>query len=129
MLNACLKAGFAACLAIVLAACADASSGETASVANGYILAEIDVKNPEPYQEYIAAVTPMVSKFGGAYIVRAGKNETREGTPPSGRLVILKFPSFEAAKNFYDSAEYQAIAPLRTENAVSRIIVLEGYTP
>jgi len=71
----------------------------------------------------------LVEKLGGKYLVRAGKNATREGAAPEGRLVILEFASFEAAQAFYDSPEYQAILPQRTENATSRIVIMEGYTP
>lgn len=105
------------------------SASAASAAPKGYILAEIAVTNPEPYKDYVAAVTPIVAAFGGKYIVRAGRNETREGAGPQGRLVLLEFPSFEAARIFYDSPEYAAILRLRTDNATSRIILLEGYAP
>ena len=113
------------------AACtsAPAPDAESTAVAKGYILAEIQVTDPEPYKEYLAEVTPMVAAFGGAYIVRAGQAEAREGAEPAGRMVVLEFPSFAAAKAFYDSPEYAAIKHFRTDNAVSRILIVEGTAP
>ena len=33
---------------------------------SGYVIANIDVKNPEAYKEYIDKVKPIVEKFGGS---------------------------------------------------------------
>lgn len=123
------KAVWAALAAAGLAACTAAEPPAPAAAPKGYILAEIAVANPEPYQDYLAAVTPMVGKLGGAYLVRGGRSERREGAAPAGRLVLLEFASFDAAQAFYDSPEYQAILPMRTANATSRVIVMEGYAP
>ena len=124
------KTTLAALAAAALAACSAAQDSEPAAAGpKGYILAEINVTNPEPYQAYIAEAGPLVAKLGGKYLVRGGRNKSREGAAPAGRLVILEFASFEAAQAFYDSPEYQAILPMRTENATSRVIVMEGYAP
>ena len=32
---------------------------------SGYVIANIDVKNPEAYKEYVGKVVPTVQKFGG----------------------------------------------------------------
>jgi uncharacterized protein (DUF1330 family) len=95
----------------------------------GYTIAEIAVNDPAAYREYVAAVTPLIAKHGGVYLVRAGKSVGKEGAPPQGRIVVLEFPSFAAAQAFYDSAEYQAIIGLRTKVATSRVILVEGVGP
>ena len=117
--------------AAFLAACTPAPGPESppepsAVQPKGYILAEISVTNPDAYQDYLALVTPMVETFGGTYIVRAGRSETPEGTPPVGRVVLLEFASYDAARAFYHAPEYQAILPMRTDNATARIVILEG---
>lgn len=119
-------------LGLVLAtACASAPapSERAVAVAKGYILAEIEVANPDPYKDYLGVVTPIVTAYGGTYIVRAGQSEAREGAAPAGRMVVIEFPSFAAARAFYDSPEYAAIKHLRTDNAVSRILIVEGAAP
>ena len=113
-----------------LAACASAlAPAPEAAAAKGYVIAEIAVTNPEPYKEYLAAVTPMVAAFGGTYLVRGGQSEAREGDAPKGRVVVIEFPSYAAAQAFNDSPEYAAIRHLRTDNAVSRLLIAEGTSP
>lgn len=98
----------------------------SASTPKGYALAEITVTDPEAYKQYLAAVSPVVARFGGKYIVRAGKTFSLEGAPPSGRIVIIEFESLAAAKRFEESPEYKAIAPLRQRAATSRLFLVEG---
>ena len=56
---------------------------------SGYVIANIDVKNPEAYKEYVGKVVPTVQKFGGEYLVRAGEYKVIDGcllyTSPSPR--------------------------------------------
>ena len=35
---------------------------------SGYVRANIDVKNPEAYKEYVGKVVPTVQKFGGCLL-------------------------------------------------------------
>ena len=42
---------------------------------NGYVIANIDVKNIEAYKEYVEKVSPIVKKFGGEYLIRAGNTK------------------------------------------------------
>ena len=48
-------------------------------------LERVHVKNLDNYQEYLKNVTPIAKKYGGEYIVRAGKYEVMEGKWPSKR--------------------------------------------
>lgn len=125
-----MKACLAAMAAfLVVAGCASAPAPHTAAVAKGYVIAEIEVTNPEAYEGYKAQVAPMVAAFGGTYLVRGGETEVREGAPPKGRIVVIEFASFAAAQAFNDSPEYAEIVRLRTDNAVSRVLIVEGTAP
>lgn len=92
----------------------------------GYAIAEINVTDPDAYQQYLHAVTPVVAHFGGKYLIRAGTVIPLEGDAPTGRVVVIEFPSLETAKAFEASAEYRAIAPLRQRAARSRLFLVEG---
>jgi uncharacterized protein (DUF1330 family) len=92
----------------------------------GYAVAEIDVTDPSAYKQYVNAVTPVVSHFGGKYLVRAGTVVPLEGEAPTGRFVIIEFPNLAAAKSFETSPEYRKIAPLRQKAARSRLFLVEG---
>lgn len=52
--------------------------------------------------------------------------EVLEGDWHPGRTVILKFPSFEAAKAFHDSPEYSRARAARQGAAVMRLLCVEG---
>ena len=59
-----------------------------------YVLAEIEITNPEGYKEYTAAVPATIAKYGGRFLVRGGNAEVLEGEWPAGRRrVVLEFPS------------------------------------
>ena len=63
----------------------------------GYVIAIVDVTNAEAYQEYARQVPATIAKYGGHYLVRAGKHELREGEWPGTRTVILEFVPKEDA--------------------------------
>ena len=70
---------------------------------SGFVIANIDVKDSEAYKEYVGKVVPTVKKFGGEYIVRAGEYKVMEGEWENPRTVIIKFPNYEKALEWYDS--------------------------
>ena len=92
----------------------------------GYVIANVSVEDMTAYEPYRDQVPAVIEQYGGRYLVRGGAVEVREGDPGIARLVILEFPSVEAARRFYDSPEYQAILPLRTDNASSTLVIAEG---
>lgn len=92
-----------------------------------YLLANVEVQNPEAYREYVTRNTPLVEQFGGRFVVRGGKAEVLEGDWETHRLVLIEFPDGEAVRAWYNSPEYQAIAPIRRENSVAHVLaIIEG---
>ena len=74
-----------------------------------------------------AAITKTMSeKHGGEYIVRGGESMVIEGKWAYPRTVVIKFPSYEKAIEFYNSDEYKPIKKIRLENAESNAIIIEG---
>ena len=51
-----------------------------------------------------------------------------EGNLPLKRLVVLEFPTIEAAQQFYDSAEYEPILKLRLSSTQSDLVLVQGYS-
>ena len=94
----------------------------------GYLIAENDVTDTGTYQKYAAQVPSTLAPFTGRYIVRAGKTDSLEGTPPT-RVVVIAFDSMATARHWYDSPAYQVIEPLRRQSAKSRIFIVEGVSP
>ena len=92
----------------------------------GYVVANVHVDNPDAYEAYRSRTADIIAHYGGRFLVRGGDLEVIEGDPGIARLVILEFPSVEAAHIFYDSPEYQAILPDRLNNARSTLFVVNG---
>ena len=95
-------------------------------MAKGYWVGRVDVNSEEGYKPYAAANPAIFKKFGGRYVVRGGKFESKEGSSRS-RNVVIEFPSYQAALDCYNSPEYQANIKLRQPHAIADIIVIEGY--
>ena len=95
----------------------------------GYVVVQLEVKDPERFAQYGKAVPATIEQHGGRYLVRGGELEVIEGDGPLPRIVILEFPSMAAAKAWYHSDEYQAIIGIRFESSVSHGFMVEGYIP
>jgi uncharacterized protein (DUF1330 family) len=93
---------------------------------SAYILADVTVTNPTQYEEYKKWSTAAMQAHGAEVCVRGGKVEVLEGDWSPARLVMLKFPSVEAAKAFDASPEYGKARTARQGAAIMRMIVVEG---
>ena len=93
---------------------------------SAYIIANVEVTNPTQYEDYKKWSTAAMQAHGAEVCVRGGKVEVLEGDWAPQRLVVLKFPSVEAAKAFNDSPEYGKARESRQGAAVMRMIVVEG---
>ena len=80
---------------------------------------------------YLESVEATVAPYGGKWLAQGAPSQVVEGVW-SGSVVLMEFPSREAATNWYNSAEYQAIVSLRVRNAISDIILIDelpaGFT-
>ena len=92
----------------------------------GYVIAQINVTDPQTYQSYVAKVLPTVEAFGGRFIVRGGKAQSYEGTPTGNRHVVIEFPSYQAADKWYHSDAYAEAKALRQSASNSVQTIVEG---
>jgi uncharacterized protein (DUF1330 family) len=92
-----------------------------------YLVADVTVTNPGPYVEYQEKVPALVAKHGGKYLVRAGAMHPVEGSLGIERVVIVEFESMDAARRFYECAEYAPLLKLRKETTRSHVVFVEGY--
>lgn len=92
----------------------------------GYVIAQITVTDPESYPAYVREVGPVVDKFGGEFLVRGGRCETHEGTAPGERNVVIRFPSYQAARDWYHSEDYAPIKAMRRAASRSVQTIVEG---
>jgi uncharacterized protein (DUF1330 family) len=94
-----------------------------------YIIAEVEVADPETYATYRAQTPGVIERYGGRFIVRGGAAALLEGERPPARIVVIEFPDLAAARRFYGSPEYQSIIGIRQRAATSRVVLVDGHPP
>ena len=75
--------------------------------------------------DYLQRIDATLAEFGGRFIVHGGQLTPVEGEW-DGDVVIIEFPSRQAAVEWYESPGYQVILPLRTENTESIATLVDG---
>jgi uncharacterized protein (DUF1330 family) len=91
-----------------------------------YIIALVNITNPEKYQEYAKRAGPAGAKYGGKFRVRGGAKTPLEGNIPFQRIVVNEFKDVETAKKFYNSPEYQEARVFRQGAADFHMVIVEG---
>jgi uncharacterized protein (DUF1330 family) len=95
--------------------------------APAYLIVEMNITDPERYKGYMAQAPEAVKAAGGEYLVRGGKQETLEGDWKPHRVAMLRFPSYEQAKSFYDGEMYrQARAKRAAATEYFNMVLVEG---
>ena len=93
---------------------------------SAYVIAELDITDPEKFAEYRGLVPATVEQYGGKYLARGGSVEVLEGDWNPARIVILEFESTEQAKKWIDSDEYTPVKQIRFESANTNVVLVEG---
>ena len=91
-----------------------------------YLIAHIEVTNPELMEKYRELVPKIVAKYQGKYLVRGGDSEILEGDYFKHRMVLLEFPSRQQANNFYNSEDYAPLKMLRIEAGNNSSVLVDG---
>jgi uncharacterized protein (DUF1330 family) len=112
--------------AVIGAVLGVAAWAQSAPTRKAYFVAQIDVSNPQQYGEYTKLSPGIIERYGGRFVARGGRAATLEGPAGPGRVVIVEFPSFERAQQFYDSPEYAAARKVRAGAATFSAVLVEG---
>jgi uncharacterized protein (DUF1330 family) len=92
-----------------------------------YFIGEVETTDQSWVPDYVANVTGMVERWGGRYLARTPKTEKVEGhRAPSGTIVIVEWPSKEAAMGFYESEEYRPYRKNRLAGAKNEFLLVAG---
>ncbi|MDX3094844.1 DUF1330 domain-containing protein [Streptomyces sp. ME01-24h] len=92
-----------------------------------YLINQLRIPGGVPNEQglsYLEQVEATVAPYGGKWLAQ-GDVDVVEGAWP-GAVVLMEFPDRAAADRWYNSPEYQAILPLRTNNAISDIILVDS---
>lgn len=93
---------------------------------SGYVITNFQVTDAELYASYAARASATIAAHGGEYLARGGATHTLEGEVPAGRVVVIRFPSVEAATAWYYSPEYAELRAIRQKAAHGSLFITTG---
>jgi uncharacterized protein (DUF1330 family) len=92
-----------------------------------YVIAEIDVRDVEPYtKEYAPRAQAIIKQYGGRFLAAGQKVTSLEGAPPKTRVVIQQWDSMEKVQAWWNSSERKEIRPMGEKYANFRLFTVEG---
>ncbi len=123
-------------LMAMLSACATSTPNKDGGV---YAILELTVHDEQTYGQYRQKVKPIIEKYGGRYVIRAGTkfvsdNPTSRLLNTSGdwnpdRIIVLHFDSAEQFQSFLDASEYKDIVHLRTSSSSMKSLLVGAFLP
>ncbi|MDE1999410.1 MAG: DUF1330 domain-containing protein, partial [Burkholderiales bacterium] len=63
---------------------------------SAFVIFDVDIRDPERYQDFIRGVKPAIESAGARYLVRGGAHKVHEGDWSPRRIVLIEFPSVQA---------------------------------
>jgi uncharacterized protein (DUF1330 family) len=90
-----------------------------------YAVVQSRIENREKLNEYLVKAGPTLA--GRGKVLSVDENaEVLEGKTDRTRVVLLEFETREALDEWYSSAEYQAVLPLRLEATEGTCLIAKG---
>jgi uncharacterized protein (DUF1330 family) len=97
--------------------------------APAYLIAHVQVTDPEGWKQYITALPGTLASYHVKTLARAPAVAVDASTPPAGSTAILAFNNMDDLKAWWNSPAYQAIIPLREKSAKTIVYALPGLPP
>lgn len=92
-----------------------------------YLIAHVDVTDPEAYREYALHTPRVIARHGGRMLVRNGTRVVLEGEDDPRRVIVVEFPSLDAARAFHASPDYVKLRAIRAPASRAQLIVFDGF--
>ena len=93
----------------------------------GYLIAPLNsIRDPDIFTAYQKAASNVFEQYGAQFLLNSREVENLDGDWHPYGVVVVEFESYELARKFYDSTEYQAIIGQRFDSAVSSVIITSG---
>ncbi len=80
---------------------------------SAFVLVEVNIHDPEVYEEYKKLTPGSIEPYGGKFVIRGNPVQVMEGEWKHDRMVLLEFPNKEAALEWYNSEAYQKAKNIR----------------
>jgi uncharacterized protein (DUF1330 family) len=97
------------------------------NIMRGYIAVDVNIIDMEGFMEYAARIPEVMEKHGGRYIVKGAEPKViREGNEVPQFVVIIEFPSIEAADEFIEERSRSELLEMFNRSTVGRMLKVEG---
>lgn len=93
---------------------------------SAYLIADIQITDPQAFEEYRRLVPAVIAAHGGRYLVRGGETRLLEGEVSPCRTIVLEFSDMEQLNAFYSSKEYEPLRALRMRASTGRLFSVAG---
>lgn len=94
----------------------------------GYAILDLEIFDKEKFIEYKNLAPSTVKEHNGKIIVGGGEFITLEGNWSPKKIVIIEFPSYEIALNWWASDRYTEARILREKAAKTKLIITNGVS-
>ena len=92
-----------------------------------YVLAQLDVHDPEAYKSYVEGFMPSFRRHGGELLAASrAETEILEGSWAMPGTVVMRFPSLEDARAWFNDPEYREVAKIRHRTASTNLVMIDG---
>ncbi len=90
-----------------------------------FVFMRDETTDPAELKTYGEKVRPTFKGHDAKILAAYGKQEAVEGPAPEG-VVVIEFPTMEAAKAWYDSPAYKEVREHRFKGAKYRAVLVQG---
>lgn len=92
-----------------------------------YVIAGFEIHDLEAVRPYVEGVAATHAGHGSRYLSRGGRLVVAEGAWHPSRLIVIEFPSWDAARGWYFGDAYQALARTRRAGSSTDMVLVEGW--
>ena len=91
-----------------------------------YVIFQENIFDQDGFEHYKTLSPASIEKFKGRFIVRGGPITVLEGAFAYERVVVIEFPTADAARDWHASTEYEEAKNLRLQISEGQCVVVEG---
>jgi uncharacterized protein (DUF1330 family) len=95
---------------------------------SAYVVIDVHATDEAKAARYRELSGPSVERHGGRFLVRGGAFEVLEGDWEPQRLVVIEFPTADAARAWYESDDYREARQVREGAGTWQMVVVDGVT-
>ena len=90
------------------------------------LICDVSVHDRNKLVAYLELAKGTVELFGGQYLAQAGEITILEGSWNPQTIVVVKFPSVEAAREWYRSDSYAPALKMNPKAMVRNMLLVQG---